>query len=366
LPSGFRVNSRPEWSIDLRATLPTGALNIVGAVKSTNGIVVAEGIGQRLAFYSTDLQLARVATLKSATRRTPRISGLQRVSGDTLAVVGDREGWIINGSDTLIANFSFAEPNQRSGRINTLLAVLRDGSSLWSVLDLSRQLRPSARRFTDSIDLIRQSSTRELKRISRLPALMLGTDSAGNPTQMWFYPHLVWAATQDRFYYGFGSDYLITLLDPVTGEQKSWRRTWTPRKVTQANIDEFIDGWSSNWNKGPDSLAVKAAMHNSPFAEFVPAFSQFLVSSAHELWVRTPDLIDAQGAGELNQVPLRSSTWSVFDKDGQWLANVSLPGGFQPTDVGSDYVLGVQFDVNNGKLSGRERHLILYRYSRLS
>jgi hypothetical protein len=367
LRSGFRVGSNPEWSVDLRAGLPAGPLNIVGAASLRNGIVVAEGITPRLIIYSPDLRLVRVVPLKSATARTARVLGLQRVNGDTLAILADREGWVMSAGDTLVSSLSFAESNQPwRGRVSTLLAVLPDGSSLWGVLDLARQSHPPAKRFTDSVDLILQSSTRAMRRIRRVPALMLGTDSAGKSTQMWFYPHLVWGAAQESFYYGFGADYLITRLNPLTGKEESWRRAWTPRKVTRANIDEFIDGWSINWNRGADSIAVKAAMRNAPFAESVPAFSQFLVSTTQELWVRTPNLIDAQAAGELNQVPLRSSTWSVFDKEGRWLTDVSLPPGFQPTDIGSDYILGVQFGMENGTLAGRERSLILYKYSRFS
>jgi hypothetical protein len=365
LRSAFRVGPKPEWALDLRADLPTGPVNIVGAARLTNGIVVAEGITPRLFFYSTDLRLVRVVALKSATGTTARIHGLQRVNGVTLAVMADREGWIIDTRDTLVSSFSFAESKQASrGRISTLLAVFPDGSSLWGVLGLARQSHPPAKRFTDSVDLILQTSTREMRSVRRVPAMMLGTDPAGELRLVWFYPHLVWAATQGRFYYGFGDDYLITALNPLTGEEKTWRRAWTPQKVTRANIDEFIDGWSINWNRGADSIAVKAAMRNHPFAEWVPAFSQFLVSTAHELWIRTPNLIDAQAAGELNQVPLRSSEWSVFDKEGRWLTDVSFPPGFQPTDIGSDYILGVQFGTKNGTLGRHERKLILYKYSR--
>jgi hypothetical protein len=365
--SGFRVGSKPEWSLDLRADLPAGPLNIVGAARLRNGIVVAEGITARLLFYSPDRRLVRVVHLKSATSRTTGVLGLQRVNGDTVAVLAIREGWVMNAGDTLVSSISFAESNRSPrDRISTLFAVLPDGSSLWGVLDLVSQSHPPAKRFTDSVDLIIQSSTREMRRIRRVPALMLGTDSTGKSTQMWFYPHLVYTATQERFYYGFGVDYLITRLNPLTGEEKSWRRAWTPRSVTRADIDEFIDGWSINWNRGADSIAVKAAMRNHPYAESVPAFSRFLVSTAQELWVRTPNLIDAQAAGELYDAPLRSSTWSVFDKEGRWLTDVSLPPGFQPTDIGSDYILGVQFGTRNGTLTGRNRSLILYKYSRLS
>jgi hypothetical protein len=366
LRSGFRVGSKPEWSLDLRADLPDGPLNIVGAARLRNGIVVAEGITGRLLFYSPDRRLVRVVPLNSATS-TAAIFGLQRVNGDTLAVLAYREGWVMKAGDTVVSSLSFAESNRPPrARISTLFAVLPDGSSLWGVMDLARQSHPPAKRFTDSVDLILQSPTREMRTIRRVPALMLGTDSAGESTQMWFYPHLVWGATQESFYYGFGVDYLITRLNPLTDKEESWRRAWKPRKVTSANIEEFIDGWSINWNRGADSIAVKAAMRNAPFAESVPAFSQFLVSTAQELWVRTPNLIDAQVAGELNQVPLRSSTWSVFDKEGRWLTDVSLPPGFQPTDIGSDCILGVQFGIKDGTLAGRNRSLILYKYSRLS
>ena len=367
LQSGFRVGSKPEWSLDLRADLPAGPLNIVGAARLRNGIVVAEGITARLLLYSPDRRLVRVVQLKSATSGTTGILGLQRVNGDTVAVLAMREGWVMNAGDTLVSSLSFAESNQPPrSRINMLFAVLPDGSSLWGVLDLAKQAHPPAKRFTDSVDVILQTSTREMRSIRRVPAQMVGTDSAGILTQMWFPPYLVHAATHESFYYGFGVDYLITRLNPLTGEEKSWRRAWTPRKVTRADIDEFIDGWSMNWNKGPDSIAVKAAMRNHPYAESVPAFSQFLVSTAQELWVRAPNLIDAQSAGELFHVPLRSSTWSVFDKEGRWLTDVSLPPGFQPTDIGSDYILGVQFGMKDGTLAGRNRSLILYKYSRVS
>lgn len=366
LRSAFRVDSKPEWSLDLRAVIPAGPIKIVGAARLKNGIVVAEGIAARLLYYSRDLRLARVVDLKSATRMNPRVHGLQRVNGDTLAILGTGQGWILQPSDTLASALRYAEVREiPSSHIDLLLAVLADGSSLWGVMDLSKQSHPSAKRFTDSLDLVVQSSGREIRKIARLPAMMLGTDSAGNSTQMWFYPHHVSASLHQTFYYGFGTDYVITRLNPMTGEEKSWRRAWIPHKVTRAEIDEFIEGWSVSWNRQADSIAVKRAMRNAPFAESVPAFSQFLVSPAQELWVRTPNLIDAQAAGELNQVPLRSSPWSVFDKGGRWLTEVTLPPGFQPTDIGSDYILGVQFGMRNGTLSGRERSLILYKYSRI-
>ncbi|HZJ00731.1 MAG TPA: glycoside hydrolase family 3 N-terminal domain-containing protein [Gemmatimonadaceae bacterium] len=363
--SGFQLSSKPEWSLDLRAAFPTGPLNVVGAAILKNRIVVVDGALHRLLFYSADRLLLRVDTLESASSRSLHISALQRVIGDTVAIMGSAEGWILAPDDTTPSGFLFAGlPARPGGNITTLFAVLPDGSSLWSVLNLGMQLHPPAKRFTDSVDLFLQTPNRELKLVRRVPAMMLGTDSSGHARQMWFYPHLVWAAINGHFYYGFGTDYRMVVLDPHTGKEISWIRAWTRQKVRKADIDEFIRGWSANWNKGADSIAVKTEMQNAPFAEFVPAFSQFLVSAREELWVRSANLIDAQGAGELNSIPLSSSKWSVFDKTGRWLTDVSLPSAFQPMDIGSDYILGVQYDLKNGTSVGSARRLVLYRYSR--
>ena len=164
LQSGFRVGSKPAWSLDLRADLPAGTLNIVDAARLRNGIVVAEGITARLLFYSPDRRLVRVVQLRSATSRTTGILGLQRVNGDTVAVLAIRKGWVMKAGDTVVSSLSFAESNQPPGaRISMLFAVLPDGFSLWGVLDLARQSHPPAKRFTDSVDVILQSSTRETR-----------------------------------------------------------------------------------------------------------------------------------------------------------------------------------------------------------
>jgi hypothetical protein len=36
------------------------------------------------------------------------------------------------------------------------------------------------------------------------------------------------------------------------------------------------------------------------------------------------------------------STWSVFDVRGRWLGDVRMPAGFQPFEIGTDYVTGIR------------------------
>lgn len=42
----------------------------------------------------------------------------------------------------------------------------------------------------------------------------------------------------------------------------------------------------------------------------------------------------------------RPEHWSIFMADGRWLGDLSVPANFRVMDIGTNYVLGVQFDEN--------------------
>ena len=83
-------------------------------------------------------------------------------------------------------------------------------------------------------------------------------------------------------------------------------------------------------------------MREEPWAEELPAFSQFIVDLSGRLWVRGAHWQDAIGAGSLTDIPAVPSTWSVFDVRGRWLGDVRMPAGFQPFEIGTDYVTGIR------------------------
>jgi hypothetical protein len=48
----------------------------------------------------------------------------------------------------------------------------------------------------------------------------------------------------------------------------------------------------------------------------------------------------------------------VFDPDGSMIARLSMPGGFLPTQIGDDFVLGItrdELDVEHVRLYGLHR-----------
>jgi hypothetical protein len=214
---------------------------------------------------------------------------------------------------------------------------------------------PDVARWVDSMTVVVvDSGMAVVQELGRRPSVYLATEN-GMPRQVWFAPHAVITSRDSVFYFGFGDVYRV---DAYTGSgrlMRSFTRPWTKVPVTPGDIDAYIEGWSKHWMKGtPDEVARgKQAMHADPFFPYVPAFSELLVATGGELWVRTPSLTDAQSAGELYHVPLVPSRWSIFDRDGRWTAEATLPALSHPRDVRDGAVLTVEHGPNGGKVLRR-------------
>ncbi len=100
--------------------------------------------------------------------------------------------------------------------------------------------------------------------------------------------------------------------------------------------------WSKRWitSTGDQRTRDVQGVRDSPWAEQLPAFSQFIVDRTDRLWVRAAHWQDAIAAGNLNDPPVVPSEWSVFGTDGAWLYDVRMPAQFEPMDIGADYVAG--------------------------
>src|SRR5262249_10563817 len=73
---------------------------------------------------------------------------------------------------------------------------------------------------------------------------------------------------------------------------------------------------------------LRRAYEGQPRPATRPAFGRFLAGPDGELWVQDHSL-DGAATG-----------WSVFDRDGVWLAGAEPPPRFQPSEIGRDEILG--------------------------
>ena len=188
--------------------------------------------------------------------------------------------------------------------------------------------------------------TAPIRSLGELPLGMVVMDERPRPP--WFSAPLSVAGNDDTFFIGLGTEYSIRVYGRDGRLTRIIRRAWTPVNVKSSDIDTYVVEWGKRWIRttGAEAERQRADLRDDPYATVVPAFSQFIADRTGRLWVRTPHLADAPGAGQLNTSPLVPSVWSVFDRDGGWLGDVTLPAFFQPFDIGADYVVGVARDAD--------------------
>jgi hypothetical protein len=166
---------------------------------------------------------------------------------------------------------------------------------------------------------------------------------SSGPTPVWLSSVGVFVGGDDRFYAGFGDRYQIRAYAGDGKLQSIIRRSWTPTPFTADDWEHWVVEWSKLWVRttGAEREGDVQKVRESPWAEQNPAFSQFIVDRSGRLWVREAHWQDAIGAGSLADTPAVPSSWSVFDSRGRWLGDVRMPTGFQPFEIGTDYVTGI-------------------------
>ena len=170
------------------------------------------------------------------------------------------------------------------------------------------------------------------------------------PVQLpvWFAPNLGAVAFADSFYVGTGDSYEIQLHDAKGAVRRIVRREYDPREVTQADIDEGIDRTRASYAASPKAGfanpyfdAQLTWLAETPAAELFPAYgNRLLVDVDHNLWVEhfTPERWNG------DRIPDTGLGYDVFASSGQFLGVVQLPPNFEPTDIGSNYILGLWED----------------------
>jgi len=102
--------------------------------------------------------------------------------------------------------------------------------------------------------------------------------------------------------------------------------------ITDADVEEWKDQQVES-AASADRPSVRAYLADVPVPERRPAYGPILVSDVGDLWV---------GAyAHPSRIPSR---WDVIDADGVWLGAVEMPGGFEPVQVGGDWILGLSRD----------------------
>lgn len=126
----------------------------------------------------------------------------------------------------------------------------------------------------------------------------------------------------------------IRVLTPDGTPVRLVRWEQRPREITAADLDRAREAAleSVSADRRPDIERMYAGM---PTREAMPAFSRVRVDRDGGMWVQLYRTEWDEGM----------STWLVFDDGGSLSASIDLPAEFTPTDIGDDWILGLERDA---------------------
>jgi hypothetical protein len=336
---GWRIADTPSASIgsvfgDDPATQFT---RIAGATRLSDGrIVVADAAAAELRYFDASGAHLKTAGGKgSGPGEFTRLTRILRRPGDSvLAIQGipPRQSLF---SDT--GGFVRLVPVPTIGQFLPLVyqSILDDGTAI---------LAPDARPLTMLTGTRTDSTTFHAIAPGSDSTRVLGTfpflELAGNGSRaglVRFAPTGVSAAHGDRFFVGFPERFEVAAYSSEGTLRRLIRRAWAPRPVSEEERDALLERQYAD---------APAEVRNAVvFAESHPAYDRLLVDATGVLWVRAPR---TDGGSNWRPADLATSAqrWSIFDEEGAWLGDITLPTGFDLVEVGDDYLLGVWYDAD--------------------
>ena len=353
-------NTRPAWSDSERVWLATNPRLVIGnntdsayrfrqvrgvMLLADGRIAVADGASLQLRMFSPQGRFLSVSAGKgTGPGQLLNMHWVRHLSGDTIAVgAGFSTRALYSNTGHFVRTVALSPPEGSAAGRLLLFEVLRNGVGVAAPLPHPTP-RTIGSRWTDSLALRLVTGSKDsVRELGTFPYMEFEQVSSG-PTPVWLSAIGVFAAGDDRFYAGFGNRYAIRVYTSKGNLQSIIRRSWRPEPITADDWEHWVVEWSKLWVKatGAERDREVQKVREEPWAEELPAFSQFIVDLSGRLWVRGAHWQDAIGAGSLADIPAVPSTWSVFDVRGRWLGDVGMPAGFQPFEIGTDYVTGIR------------------------
>ena len=120
------------------------------------------------------------------------------------------------------------------------------------------------------------------------------------------------------------------------------------RPVTTAHRSAFVDRILNGPMPTGDTpynrpVIRRAIVDMMEYPDVLPAHYRVIVASSGALWVERGDA-PRDPLPYVAEAYAASTVWDVFTSEGEWLGPVQLHAGFEPWEIGEDYVLGVHHD----------------------
>lgn len=339
IDAGWTVSEEPILRIGLQDGPPEYQLyRASSAIRLADGrIVVANGGTNELRFYGPD---GRHLFSGGRTGEGPgEFRDLQRVwlvSGDSLLAYdfGPTRLSVFTLDGEFVRTLSVTSPEARQILVRGPLddgSLIATGAPLWDTVGARSGI------VRDSVPYYRFDRDGNLIGIlGRFPSIetyRMVTDADWRLTSPPFPRAPVAAMAGDRLIFGPADTYE---LQEYTADGRLVRLIRMPgirRPVTDEDIAQFRTERLDRAEREGTRPVMERMLSEMPYPEMMPPYGGLQVDLDGSLWVAD------YRAGREEQ-PL----WRVFSGDGEYLGAVAMPDGFEPFQIGSDFVLGRWID----------------------
>jgi hypothetical protein len=183
--------------------------------------------------------------------------------------------------------------------------------------------------------LVRRSPTGEvLDTLYQMPIGRSVSFSGNTPSIKMFESEPMWTlGPEGQLYTGVNSEYSLRVHGSDGEIVRIVRKPFERRPISDGDQAEFRRIVEELWqDQGMPPQAMEVMSQALSFAEFYPAYANILGGPDGSLWVQriqTPEEIREQG-GNFDIQDLGSSTWEVFNGQGQLLGTLEMPPRFTP------------------------------------
>lgn len=144
------------------------------------------------------------------------------------------------------------------------------------------------------------------------------------------------ALSPDRFFFSDQDAWEIEVQNPEGALVMLIRDEWEPTRITPEDGARHIEGVVAQVGDPDQEPQIRQYLGGLPLPDHFPPFGTLMADLEGCLWVE-----DFQRPGHENR------TWTIYDPDGVRSGRLTLPERFNPTEIGSDYLLGIGWDEMN-------------------
>ena len=336
---GWQLSPEPILDIGVVEGDPAYLLDRVGDVaRGPDGrIAVADGGSEQVRLYDFEGRFIRaVGGVGDGPGEFRRLSAAFLLPADTIVAFGPFHAAVFDPSGDVARTMSF-EPG--AGELpHPPVALAEGGFALaWERPDYLLLGSPGApdQILRTPATVLRYGSDGTLRdTLGVFPGHESAISDGGSRVgAAMFGRRLSVAAHGEDIFVATGEGYEIQVFGPDGSLHRVFRRIGLDLSLTQANVDSLVREYAQSVSSDPEEIAAMEQRYKGrPHPDQRAPYSRVLTDSEGCLWV---------GSYVLSGWP---TDFDVFDPEGRWLGEVTVPEGFVVHEIGDDYVLGVGRD----------------------